>query len=83
MAWSNEALTPLDGHPSPKWRGVAESRGEGRDDISDIVLDLKEVLWYFENTSKDNALWYFENSYKSHWGRHLRELQLYLHDKSF
>ena len=55
--------------------------GDGIDDISDIVGDLKDALWYFENTSKANALWHTQESFRSHWGRHLRELQLYLHDQ--
>ena len=57
--------------------------GDAVDDISDIVGDLLDVLWCFENTSKNDALWHFENSFRSHWGRHLRELQLYLHDKQW
>jgi hypothetical protein len=48
-------------------------------DIVDILLDLKGVLWRFQNTSADDALWELTRSFKSHWGRHLRELQLYLH----
>jgi len=55
--------------------------GDAIDDISDIVGDLSEVMWCFKNMSKNDALWYFQNSFRSHWGRHLRELQLYLHDK--
>ncbi|WP_395373434.1 DUF5063 domain-containing protein [Marinicella sp. W31] len=55
--------------------------GDGIDDICDIVGDLKDVLWCFENTSINNALWHFQFGYRSHWGRHLRELQLYLHDQ--
>lgn len=51
------------------------------DDLSDIIGDLYEVIWCFENTSRDDALWHFQNSYTTHWGRHLRELQLYLHDR--
>lgn len=55
--------------------------GDAIDDISDIVVDLSEVMWCFENTSENDALWHYQNSYKTHWGKHLRELQLYLHDK--
>jgi hypothetical protein len=55
--------------------------GDAIDNISDIVGDLSEVKWCFENTSKDDALWHYQNSFRSQWGRHLRELQLYLHDK--
>lgn len=55
--------------------------GDSISDIAEIADDLNEVLWYFENTSKDNALFYFELGYRTHWGRHMRELQLYLHDK--
>ncbi len=57
--------------------------GDAFDDIADITRDLKEVMWYFENTSPDNALWNYELGYRAHWGRHLRELQLYLHDKKW
>jgi len=55
--------------------------GDAIDDLVDILCDLKEVLWCFNNTSDNNALWHFEFGYRSHWGRHLRELQLYLHDR--
>lgn len=50
------------------------------EDLVDIVSDLQEIAWRFENTSKDDALWHFRLSYMCHWGRHLRFLQLYLHD---
>jgi len=53
--------------------------GDAIDDIVDINLDMKRVLWHWQNTSIDNALWHFENSYHSHWGQHLRDLQLYLY----
>ena len=54
--------------------------GDAIDDITDITLDLLRIQWRFENTSPDDALWHFEFLFKAHWGRHLRELQLYLHD---
>ncbi|MBO2638288.1 DUF5063 domain-containing protein [Shewanella algae] len=54
--------------------------GDAVDDLADILGDLVDVLWYFENTSEDDALWHLEQSYISHWGLHLRNLQLYLHD---
>jgi len=54
--------------------------GDAIDDITDIVGDLKEVLWCFDNTSESDALWRYVNGFKMHWGRHLRELQLYLYD---
>ena len=63
---------------------VAESSvsvGDAIDDICDIAGDLEEVLWRWENTSSDDALWHFRESYGWHWGKHLRDLQLYLHAK--
>lgn len=63
---------------------IAESNngvGDAIDDICDIAGDLEEVLWCWENTSVDDALWHFELSFNSHWGKHLRDLQLYLHIK--
>lgn len=54
--------------------------GDAIDDLTDITLDLLRVRWRFENTSNNDALWHFELSFRSHWGRHLRDLQLYLHE---
>lgn len=50
------------------------------EDIVDIAGDLAEVLWRMENTSTDDALFHFQLTFQSHWGVHLRCLQLYLHD---
>jgi hypothetical protein len=52
--------------------------GDAFDDLTDLVLDFSEILWRFEQTSPANALWHFQNGYWSHWGFHLRNLQLYL-----
>jgi hypothetical protein len=52
--------------------------GDAIDDITDIALDMYEVRWLWENTSVENALWQFRFGYESHWGMHLRCLQLYL-----
>ena len=64
---------------------IAESEngvGDAIDDICDIAGDLEEVLWCWENTSVDDALWHFKFSFDSHWGKHLRDLQLYLYAKA-
>ena len=53
--------------------------GDAIDDLTDIVGDLKEVQWYFKNTSANNALWHLKQNFMSHWGLHARELQLHLH----
>jgi|TARA_R100000963_G_C4622781_1_gene89811 hypothetical protein len=54
--------------------------GDAIDDITDITLDLLNIRWRFENTSTNDALWNYELLFRTHWGRHLRNLQLYLHD---
>jgi hypothetical protein len=48
------------------------------DDIVDIGLDMKEIIWRWSNTSKLDALWHFRFGYPAHWGHHLRSIQLYL-----
>ena len=53
------------------------------DDIADIVRDLMEVAWRAKNQSEDDARWYFRLLFEIHWGRHLRELSFYLHDKQW
>jgi hypothetical protein len=57
--------------------------GDGIDDIADILLDHKDVLWRLKNTSIDDGLRDLKKSFESHWGSHLRELQLYLHVLAF
>jgi hypothetical protein len=54
--------------------------GDAIDDITDIALDLYETKWRWENNSVEDGLWHFKNHFEMHWGRHLRELQLYLLD---
>lgn len=57
--------------------------GDAISDIAEIADDLSEVLWYFESTSAENALFYLELGFRTHWGHHMRSLQLYLHDISW
>jgi hypothetical protein len=65
---------------SDKMGGSSISIGDAIDDLTDIAGDLQEIIWRYENTSKDDALFYFRNTFRTHWGMHLRKLQLYLHD---
>lgn len=52
------------------------------DDLRDITLDLREVIWRAERLGLDDAHWYFHLHF-FHWGRHMRELALYLHARQF
>jgi hypothetical protein len=36
--------------------------GDSIDDIADILLDVKEVVWCWEHTSVDDALWHLKES---------------------
>ena len=55
--------------------------GDAIDDLADILSDLKEVEWRYRNTSVADALFHFQLTYRNHWGRHARDLQLYMHDQ--
>lgn len=60
---------------------IAESGvivGDAIDDITDTVKDFQEVLWRYDHTSEADAIWHFRFGYRSHWGRHVRDLQFYL-----
>ena len=57
--------------------------GDAIDDVTDIVIDLLEIEWFFQNTSEADALWHLDTSYRAHWGKHLRELQLYLYRQHY
>ena len=54
--------------------------GDAIDDLADIVLALKEILWRWQNTSIEDALWNYRFTFETHWGTHLRDLQRYVHD---
>ncbi|WP_299260677.1 DUF5063 domain-containing protein [uncultured Aquimarina sp.] len=45
--------------------------GDANDDLSDIIKDLMEVQWRFQNTSNVDAIWYFEFIMRNHSERHL------------
>jgi hypothetical protein len=52
--------------------------GDSIDDLSDIIKDLLEVSWYFENSTITVALERLYFSYTTHFGKHLIDLQRYL-----
>ena len=60
----------------------ASAMGDAVDDITDLTLDMREVVWRAENFGPDDAHWFFRLFY-FHWGRHARELALYLHSRQF
>jgi hypothetical protein len=57
--------------------------GDAIDDLIDIYKELSEVRWRWENTSIADALWHYDYMYRSHWGLHLRNLQLYVFNKQY
>jgi hypothetical protein len=52
------------------------------DDIADITRDLREVIWREVHLGASDANWCFRLMF-FHWGRHARELSLYLHARQF
>ena len=56
--------------------------GDAIDDITDIIKDLLEVKWCFENTSDKNAKWHFSDLMRIHSEQHLVNLLKYLKDKN-
>jgi hypothetical protein len=55
--------------------------GDAADDLADILGDLSEVVWRWENTSREDAIWHLQLTYRYHWGGHLRSLQLFLYER--
>jgi len=54
--------------------------GDAIDDLSDILIDLSEVAWLWNNVGELEARWQFHFGFVRHWGSHLRSLQWYLHE---
>lgn len=57
--------------------------GDAIDDLADITQDVQEFLDRWSSNSPEDALWHFRSSFEYHWGRHLRSLQSYLHERAF
>ena len=56
--------------------------GDAIDDLADIIQDLIEIKWRFENNSEANGWWFFEFIFKAHSKNHLIDLLHYLKNKS-
>ncbi|WP_371745665.1 DUF5063 domain-containing protein [Myxococcus sp. CA033] len=56
--------------------------GDALDDLVDIVKDIQAVVTCWETAGEAEALWLFRFGFTSHWGMHLRSLQLYLHERA-
>lgn len=52
--------------------------GDAIDDLADLTLQMREVVWLADHAGVDDAHWSFRLLF-FHWGRHARELGLYLH----
>ena len=57
--------------------------GDAIDDLTDIVSDLRKIVWRYDNIGAADAHWHFRLLFQAHWGEHLRNLLRYLHAKQF
>jgi hypothetical protein len=57
------------------------AQGNAISDVAAIADDLHAAAWLWRNATFDVGLWYLEDSHRRHWGRAMRTLQLYLHDR--
>jgi len=60
----------------------AAMTGDAIDDLMDLTLDMREVVWLADNVGANDAHWSFRLLF-FHWGQHARELSLYLHARQF
>lgn len=56
--------------------------GDAIDDLLDLARDLGGAVWLADQVGLDDGHWYLR-LHHFHWGRHLRELALYLHLRRF
>jgi hypothetical protein len=47
------------------------------DDLADLTLDMREVTWFAEQVSINDAHFAFR-LHHFHWGQHARELSIFL-----
>jgi len=67
---------PMDEPPA------ASGTGDAIDDLGDITLDMREVVWLADHVGADDAHWSFRLHF-FHWGTHARDLLRYLHGRQF
>ena len=63
--------------PTKPLEGAA-MMGDAIDDLADLTLEMREVVWHAEHAGVDDAHWHFRLLFFD-WGSHARELSLYLH----
>jgi hypothetical protein len=56
--------------------------GDAIDDLSDIIKDMLEIKWQFENTSEKNAKWCFKDLMQTHSEQHIVNFLKYMKDKN-
>lgn len=56
--------------------------GDAIDDVTDIIKDLLQVKWCFQNTSEKNAKWHFYNIMRIHSEQHIVNFLKYIKDKT-
>lgn len=62
--------------------GESPSVGDAIDDLGDIILDMRTVVWLADHAGNDDAHWSFRLMF-FHWGTHARDLLRYLHGRQF
>lgn len=58
------------------------SMADAIDDIADITAEMRETVWWAEQIGAADADEFYRIFY-SHWGRHARELSMYLYARQF
>ena len=79
--WFYATATPLadDGRPALGETGCADAI----DDLLDIGRDLRDARWYRDHGEPGDGERYLAQMFRNHWGRHLRDLQSFLHQFVF
>lgn len=52
--------------------------GDAIDDLADIISDLLETKWRFDNNGENDALWFLELNFISHFEQHIIDLLHYI-----
>ena len=65
--------------PSGAALDCAPEVGDAVDDLTDVVGEMRAIVWRCKNVDEEDAAWHFRFGYRTHWGRHLHDLRRYLH----
>lgn len=57
--------------------------GDAIDDLVDVITDLLEIKWRYENNGKNDAFWFFKLIFFTHTQQHIIDILKFMKSKNY